>query len=89
MDKLPLDPLVAFEQFGCKFNEVIWDTPLSKLPIFGLKSSLNPLGKQYRQACGLGEFKGKPKVSFLGKFSPMLFTSGPPLPQILNIKWPF
>ena len=38
---------------------------------------------------GLGEFKGKPKVSFLTKFSPMLPDKGPPLPSGLNIKWPF
>jgi hypothetical protein len=87
MDNI-LDPIAVFEQIGCKYNEAIWDTPFSKIPVIGLKSSLNPLGKQFRQACGLGEFKGKPKISFLTKFEPMSPINGPPLPRILNIKWP-
>jgi hypothetical protein len=87
--KFSADPLIMIEKIGCKFNESIWDTPFSKIPIIGLKSSVNPLGRQYRQACGLGEFQGKQKVTFLGNFSPMLPTKGPPLPEGLKISWPW
>jgi hypothetical protein len=89
MSNIPLDPIAAYEQLCCVWGEKTWDTPFQSMPIFGLKSSLNPLGKQWKQACGLGEYKGKPRVPFISKLSPMAPQVGPPLPQLLNIKWPF
>lgn len=89
MAGISLDPLAVVESVCCKWGELTWDTPIESIPIFGLKSSLNPLGKQWKQACALGEYKGKPKVGFLTRLSPMSPEEGPPLPQILNIKWPF
>ncbi len=80
-------PLAALDGAVCKWLDLTYNTPLNILPVIGVRSSLNPLGRQYRMSCALGEFKGKPKAGFFTRLLPMGPGEGPPLPQMLNLTW--
>lgn len=82
-----ISPLYAVDLIAGAWCRATYDTPLSKIPVIGLKSSINPLGKQYRKAYALGEYEGKPAEGFFTKLAPNFPTDGPPVPQILKMKW--
>lgn len=84
-----LNPFYGIDAVVGAWNRATYDTPIGDIPIFGLKSSLNPLGKQYRKAYSLGEYAEKPPEGFFVKFTPMAPGAGPPLPQGLSKKWPW
>lgn len=82
-----IDPLFALDVLTGTWLKATYNTPIGSMPIIGVKSSLNPLGKQYRKAYALGEYEGKPAEGFFVKLGPMDPLSGPPLPKILEKTW--
>lgn len=83
-----LNPYHVLDKVICAWNKMTWDTPLQSMPVFGIKSSINPLGERYRRSCALGEFEGKNPEGFFTHLFPMSPAKGPPLPRILSITWP-
>lgn len=71
------------DNVGRLWAKLTYETPLSDLPIIGLKSSLNPLGGFYRKRYNLPEPPEKEKDKLL----PMAPTEGPPLPRGLGLGW--
>lgn len=84
-----LNPFYGLDAIAAGWARITYDTPLSRIPIIGLKSSLNPLGKQYREAYALGEYANKPKKGFFVHLAPMAPATGPPLPEALGQVWPW
>ncbi len=83
-----INPLYAVDAVARAWVKATYNTPIQSMPIFGIKSSLNPLGKAYREAYSMGEYTGKPEKGFFVRLTPASPASGPPLPQALNIHWP-
>lgn len=73
------------DTIGGSWVRLTYDTPLSQLPIIGLKSSLNPLGGFYRKRYHLPD----PKADEKDKLLPASPEVGPPLPRGLKQKWPW
>lgn len=82
------DPLYLADLLAGSWVKATYNTPIGSIPIIGVKSSLNPLGRQYRKAYALGEYEGKPAQGFFVNLAPMNPVSGPPLPKALDIRWP-
>jgi hypothetical protein len=83
-----IDPLYALDAVAGAWVKMTYNTPIESIPIIGVKSSLNPLGRQIRKAYSLGEFAGQPKKGFFVNLAPMSPKDGPPLPKALDLKWP-
>lgn len=78
------NPLQVVDTITGEWLKATYDTPLSDVPIFGVKSSLNPLGSFYRRRYHLDVPKEQ-----MDKILPPSPTLGPPLPRLLGIKWPW
>lgn len=82
----PLEiPHKVLDIVGYPWAKLTYDTPISQIPIIGLKSSLNPLGGFYRKRYNLPEPTEKEKDKLL----PISPTDGPPLPRFTGQKWPW
>jgi hypothetical protein len=83
-----INPFYAAEAIARTWIKATYNTPIQSMPVFGVKSSLNPLGRAYREAYSVGEYAGKPEKGFFVRLGPASPKSGPPLPAALGIKWP-
>ena len=83
-DKEALGPLRVVDRVAGQWAKATYDTPLSDVPIIGLKSSLNPLGSFFRKRYALPLKEGE-----VDKGLPTPPKQGPPLPRLLNLRWPW
>lgn len=81
----PLEvPLKVADIIAYPWVKLTYNTPISQIPVIGLKSSLNPLGSFWRERYGLVV-----KEDEWDKGLPMPPQEGPPLPRIVKQKWPW
>jgi hypothetical protein len=73
-----------------KWIRLTWDN-IQKVPIFGVRSGLNPLGKKWRESAGVGEFEGqRPQHGLISStLAPLDPLHGLPLPRTLGVSWPW